>query len=275
MKSFKGVLCLMLTLVIGFTLTTNETHAASKKVSLKLSNGATYYGEVKNGKPNGKGTARWGENKTYSGDWVNGKRSGEGKYVLRDVTTLASLNKTIVSTYTGIWKNDTQNGKGMLTSVVDRPEDDRNEIIYAIKKGTFKNNKFVEGYSLEYADNLTISLSYKNSKKYMIIDVEGYDPRKTIESFINDTNHFIYYYVLDQNETGNAYYPFGSEALEGFYIKRAINGKYDESQTKETVNKEQMQSILKKMRSEFKPYIKGMEDIYQIYNKLERQVRNY
>lgn len=29
------------------------------------------------------------------------------------------------------------------------------------------------------------------------------------------------------------------------------------------------------MRSEFKPYIKGMEDIYQIYNKLERQVRNY
>ncbi|MNP29079.1 MORN repeat protein [compost metagenome] len=45
-----------------------------------MSDGGTYYGEVLNGKPHGKGTARWGETEVYSGDWVSGKRQGKGKY---------------------------------------------------------------------------------------------------------------------------------------------------------------------------------------------------
>lgn len=80
MKKVYGGLLLTIILISGLFVIPTQTEAATKKVSLKLSSGATYYGEVKNGKPNGKGTAKWGESKLYSGDWVDGKRQGQGKY---------------------------------------------------------------------------------------------------------------------------------------------------------------------------------------------------
>ncbi|WP_353049548.1 hypothetical protein [Paenibacillus sp. ISL-20] len=58
-----------------------ETAASNQKVCLTLPNGATYYGEVKNNKPHGKGTMRWGPSNVYSCDWYNGQRSGTGKYI--------------------------------------------------------------------------------------------------------------------------------------------------------------------------------------------------
>ncbi|MFB5267818.1 hypothetical protein ACE41H_13640 [Paenibacillus enshidis] len=42
---------------------------------------AVYYGEVKDGKPHGKGTMKWSNDKSYSGNWVAGQRSGSGKCV--------------------------------------------------------------------------------------------------------------------------------------------------------------------------------------------------
>ncbi|WP_053784350.1 MORN repeat-containing protein [Paenibacillus xylanivorans] len=164
MKWFKGVLCSVLILVIGFTLTTNETQAASKKVSLKLSNGGTYYGEVKNGKPHGKGTARWGENKTYSGDWINGKRSGVGKYVLKDDVSYEGAVDII--TYTGSWKNDKQNGQGTLTRKIDESETITG--ISSIEKGTFENNQFKKGTSLSVVYDYYM-FSYEDDAKYVYL----------------------------------------------------------------------------------------------------------
>ncbi|MEK4439090.1 hypothetical protein [Paenibacillus sp. FSL K6-2862] len=162
MKRFKGVLFLILTVAIGFMLTANETHAASKKVSLKLSSGAIYYGEVKNGKPHGKGTARWGKNKTYSGDWVNGKRSGSGKYVLKDDVTYGDVVEII--TYTGSWKNDKQNGQGTLTRKIDESETITGRS--SIEKGTFANNQFKKGTSLSVIYDYYM-FSYEDDTKYV------------------------------------------------------------------------------------------------------------
>ncbi|MEC0124621.1 hypothetical protein [Paenibacillus pabuli] len=83
MRRFYPGLALTIIALITLSLSSTPTEAASKKVRLELSDGATYYGEVLDGKPHGKGTARWGEFEVYSGDWVNGKRQGVGKYTYK------------------------------------------------------------------------------------------------------------------------------------------------------------------------------------------------
>ncbi|WP_405117954.1 hypothetical protein MHB43_21515 [Paenibacillus sp. FSL H8-0317] len=161
MKRFKGVLCLVLTLVIGFTLTATETQAASKKVSLKISNGGTYYGEVRNGKPHGMGTATWGDYKTYSGEWKHGKRSGNGKFTeylmsdaFKDGDRFFNLGKEV---YTGEWLNDKKSGHGTLTFYFEwRSEDPVREV----KKGNFNNNKLIQGYVYSYNEGFNSETFY-------------------------------------------------------------------------------------------------------------------
>ncbi len=141
-------------LMFNVVLNIDKTDAASKKISLKLSSGATYYGEVKNGKPHGKGTARWGENKTYSGDWVNGKRSGYGVYKLNG-------NGESV-TYTGNWKNDKQNGQGNFISKATEEYG-----MSRIQKGTFVNNQFKSGNALTVYFDSYYQFSHEDDDKYI------------------------------------------------------------------------------------------------------------
>ncbi|XOJ00883.1 hypothetical protein ACMX2M_03880 [Paenibacillus polymyxa] len=159
----KIMVALAFILMFNVVLNINETNAASKKTSLKLSSGATYYGEVKNGKPHGKGTARWGNNKTYSGDWVNGKRSGQGKYVLKDESYPDAVE---IITYTGSWKNDKQNGQGTFTRKIDESETSAG--ISSIEKGTFENNQFKKGTSLSVVYNYYM-FSYEDDTKYVYL----------------------------------------------------------------------------------------------------------
>lgn len=150
----KLILALAFIFTFSIALDINMTDAASNKVSLKLSNGATYFGEVKNGKPHGKGTARWGVNKTYSGDWVNGKRSGYGVYKLNG-------NGESV-TYTGNWKNDKQNGQGTFISKATEEYG-----ISRIQKGTFVNNQFKNGNSLTVYLDSYYQFSYEDNNKHI------------------------------------------------------------------------------------------------------------
>lgn len=147
-------------MAIGFTMV-NEAHAATKKVSMKLSSGATYYGEVKNGKPHGKGTARWGKEKTYSGDWVTGKRSGQGKYVYythskEDLSEDMIYEQATSLTYTGSWENDKYHGEGkeFYQSIIKESlyengsyRETFSDPINRITEGYFSNGKFKSGYS--------------------------------------------------------------------------------------------------------------------------------
>lgn len=184
----KTIILLASVLIVGMLFNVNDASAASKKTSLKLSSGATYYGEVKNGKPHGKGTARWGENKTYSGDWVNGKRSGNGKYTLM-VDDGMNIKETI---YIGQWLNDKQNGKGTLKEVskFSNPEDDWRGWTMNVKKGNFKNGNFTYGYSILSNSGLGNFMSYEDSNisiQYHLYDINNIFKKNLISE---DTNKF-------------------------------------------------------------------------------------
>ncbi|XOJ00882.1 hypothetical protein ACMX2M_03875 [Paenibacillus polymyxa] len=168
---------------MGFTFTSNETQAASKKLSLKLSNGGTYFGEVKNGKPHGKGTATWGDYKTYSGEWKNGQRSGNGKfteYLMSDAFEDGGYYNLGKEVYTGTWKNDKKTGQGVRTYYYEwRSEDPHREV----SKGIFKNGTLIKGY--HYTDNYSfsgegVSYTYVNGDytKEIKLDKEFYQLKK-------------------------------------------------------------------------------------------------
>ncbi|GGO09514.1 hypothetical protein [Saccharibacillus kuerlensis] len=125
----------------------SAAEAASAKEWVQLSPRATYYGEVSKGKPNGRGTIKWGNNKQYSGTFVNGKRSGKGKYVntyLNDKTGL--LHKVV---YNGRWSGDMMNGNGTRTEKVVAL--DGTVVSNGIQTGTFKANVLSRGYDVVHA----------------------------------------------------------------------------------------------------------------------------
>ncbi|WP_367398325.1 hypothetical protein [Paenibacillus lautus] len=126
-----------LTLALLFLMFNHkETEASNQKVNLTLPNGATYYGEVKNNKPHGKGTMNWGPSKVYSGDWYNGQRSGTGKYISD------RLPKDMKIVYEGEWRNDRPHGTGI------RRESNPELAFQRISKGLFKDHDLISGHAI-------------------------------------------------------------------------------------------------------------------------------
>ena len=64
-------------------------------VELNIGPGGVYTGDIKNGKPQGKGTSVYPNGDRYEGEWVKGVRQGKGTYICPDGTK-----------YTGKWSND-------------------------------------------------------------------------------------------------------------------------------------------------------------------------
>ena len=71
------------------------------ETSLVLPDGRIYYGEVKDGLPNGKGRMYIESRDTYDGEFKNGVFHGKGKYYLAGRLS-----------YHGEWKNGVKHGKG-------------------------------------------------------------------------------------------------------------------------------------------------------------------
>ena len=141
-------ICLLLFVsLISFNGTIVDAATATKKVSIKYA-GGSYYGEVKNGKPHGKGTMQWGTSKSYSGDWVDGKRSGNGNYVNKELYADNGFEPPRITTtktiYNGQWKNDKKDGEGYLLVGDDGPN---SSVLNLVNKGTFKNDVFIKGYT--------------------------------------------------------------------------------------------------------------------------------
>ena len=67
------------------------------------SNGNIYKGEFKKGRPDGKGIMTYSNGNKYEGEWKKGFRKGKGIYYY--------LNDNI---YDGNWKNGKPNGNGVL-----------------------------------------------------------------------------------------------------------------------------------------------------------------
>ncbi|AUS27887.1 hypothetical protein C1A50_3723 [Paenibacillus polymyxa] len=140
-------------------------NAAATKELLQLSGQATYYGEVENGQPHGRGTIKWSEYKQYSGDFVNGKRSGTGKYINQYTDADGQHHKVV---YSGTWSNDTISGKGTQTDKVTQTDGTirSNEI----QVGTFQNNGLQNGYQVIHAvADPDYSFTYKNGKEVLNI----------------------------------------------------------------------------------------------------------
>lgn len=151
---YKKYLSFIIATLLFLLLAHEETEASNQKVNLTISNGVTYYGEVKNNKPHGKGTMKWGPSKVYSGDWCHGQRSGVGKY-----TSDSLANNTII-VYEGEWKNDRPNGSGI------RKESKPDVEFYTISKGLFKDNVFTSGHTILQTTS-GILFEYQNGNTYL------------------------------------------------------------------------------------------------------------
>lgn len=158
---------MLLSLAIAFvfgtaSLGTDTAHAASKKEYLKISDQVIYYGQLKDGKPNGRGTMTWNMQKSYSGDWVDGKRTGTGKYV----NNYTIDGKVFLITYNGAWKDDLKVGSG--TYIVKTSDSNGAVASHKIQSGTFSNDQFVAGYSVAHSTaDPPYSFNYKDSKLFI------------------------------------------------------------------------------------------------------------
>ncbi|MHA6530142.1 hypothetical protein [Paenibacillus sp. BAC0078] len=172
----------------------SSVEAASKKVSLTISKGVAYYGEVLNGKPHGKGSMKWGENKTYSGDWVNGKRSGYGKfsnYQINDDEYGQDYSSSEV--YEGKWSNDLKDGEGKFKRTLFQKSDFEMPSIFIVKKGTFKKGEFIKGFTSEEHDNQSSLLHYEEPKIDIYIELTGANTNFWHDwknNFSNDLNNY-------------------------------------------------------------------------------------
>ncbi len=116
--------------------------ATPKPVKLKLKDG-DYEGEVKNGKPHGKGTIVYKDGHSYQGDFVDGKRVGKGALYFVDGDKLEC-----------VFRDDYPNGKGVLY-IDGRPHE--GEFI-----GDISN--FFNCYHKDYASGASYSGAFLNGK---------------------------------------------------------------------------------------------------------------
>lgn len=179
-----------ITLALGFifffvmVLEPHHVNAASKKVTLKFANGAVYYGEVKNGKPHGKGSMTWYKDKTYSGDWSYGQRNGYGKYVFidysehnpnggYDINGNEVRDNIKMTTYNGYWKNDKQFGEGERSYRVSNGHS--SNISELLQKGTFKDDKLIKGYEVNSSYDFEEPLIFHYFDQYNDIKMTAFN----------------------------------------------------------------------------------------------------
>jgi len=190
------------------SLSSTPTEAASKKVTFKLSDGATYYGEVLDGKPHGKGTALWGKSEVYSGDWVNGKRQGIGKYTYKLVEGAGvpfedydednmgqGTGEFTLKTYNGSWINDTYHGKGKeITQWLEVQYLTADGEVHAIpgsyintiNDGTFNQGKTFQGYYAIHSSDI-VSLGYTDHETTINFDNNYFNGKLTGDPYFFDT----------------------------------------------------------------------------------------
>jgi hypothetical protein len=93
----------------------DDAHVADTETlqKLVLYNGATYFGFVTNGQPNGHGTEQMINGSTYTGSWLHGTTPGHG--------TLVTVHDGILqSTYIGKFCHGKQQGQGQRVLATDR-----------------------------------------------------------------------------------------------------------------------------------------------------------
>ncbi|WP_091015367.1 MULTISPECIES: hypothetical protein [Paenibacillus] len=164
----KMFICILgATLGLSVILSPHVAQATTEMTTLEYGNGATFYGETKNGKPHGSGTMTWGKTKTYKGSWAQGKRSGHGIY---KVITRGE-DRIIESKYDGNWKNDKKDGQGKLEINEIALTGERLES--RIQTGTFAKDQWIAGYDVRNGEyDPPYYFAYKDSK--LRFEILGY-----------------------------------------------------------------------------------------------------
>ncbi|WP_053375330.1 hypothetical protein [Paenibacillus sp. FJAT-27812] len=224
-------------LILAFVFTTSAwgastASAAAKKEYLVISENVFYYGQLKNGKPNGKGTMTWYPSKTYSGDWVDGKRTGKGKFVYR----YKSDRNDFVITYDGEWKNDLKVGNGSyFTKVADHNGKVES---HKVQFGTFNNDRFAAGFSVAHSvGDIPYSFNYKDSRVNLQLFGTNANMKKVWKEGKFDTIQYTKDGVTKE-------------------YKASLNQNYDPSTVKK--NKAVLKS-LQGMQAEINPYLDKLE----------------
>jgi hypothetical protein len=169
-----------------------------------------YVGEVKNGKPHGKGTLTYPDDGgEYIGQWKDGVQHGKGTYTYRDG-----------SKYVGMLKDGKQHGKGTLTY-----PDNGGEYIGQWKNGKYqkkimKNNWSKHSYQededvLKYGSRLNSELNIKNIKANFDID-EFY---KFFTDKKNNTYRCVYEGILTAIKCNDVQEALSGNTLVGEYIE--------------------------------------------------------
>ncbi|QOS80591.1 hypothetical protein JNUCC31_06730 [Paenibacillus sp. JNUCC31] len=162
MRRFYPGLALTIIALIALSLSSNPTEAASKKVNLKLSDGATYYGEVLYGKPHGKGTGEF-TTKTYNGSWFNDTYHGKGK------------GKEIKQWLEKQYITD----RGKVHEIPGR-------YIYTINEGTFSQGNLIQGYYATRSSDV-VSPGYTDNKTQINMENYNFDVKLTGDEYFFDT----------------------------------------------------------------------------------------
>lgn len=94
------------------------------KHGLKTDSGSVYYGELKDGIPNGQGMEKWSDGKFYEGQYYNGLRTGQGVFIWpdqsyykgdfidNDMEGFGIFKWGNGNLYEGTWKNSKMHGQG-------------------------------------------------------------------------------------------------------------------------------------------------------------------
>ena len=117
--------------------------------------GGYYEGDVKDGKPHGRGKRVWDDGDVYEGEWKDGKKHGAGKY------TYASG-----SVYEGDWLNGKRHGKG---------------------KYTWSDGGVYEGYFVEDKIRGKGKITYANGEVYEGNFAENMPRGKGVKTYIDGT----------------------------------------------------------------------------------------
>ena len=129
----------------GWVFGAHVTVVADNKTTLTLSDGAVYVGQVKDGKPHGRGRSTLDEGYSdiiYEGQWQNGKYHGQGRLAWNGGSQEGQWQNGKLHGqgtewdhsigYVGQWQNGKKHGQGREYN------DDR-----LIRKGTWRNDVFI------------------------------------------------------------------------------------------------------------------------------------
>lgn len=301
----KCILFLLCTILLTLSYGVTDSFAATKKETINFKNGAVYYGDVKNGKPHGKGTMKWPGNKSYSGDWSNGKRSGQGKYT----AYLIENDTEIYKKYNGTWKNDTYNGQGEyveFTKINSSGYIVEDNVLATAMSGKFVNGIFISGYQFN-SSYMSHQFSFKDEKSTVMF--MSYPDENNINSLLlKKFNQFsagyleiknkqsngllkgyLYYAGMeeDRQELSEGYFKDGelytgvkymnNDLHDGYIISNIKTGKVVSS--KEIFGVEDLPVIidakLDKHSKDLTPYIGGFKKVYNLAQSEKKNINKY